>query len=94
MNPFRKAEKRSMTLLLFSVFDSKAEAFLRPFLAETKGLAARSFTDACNDPEHEMCKHAEDYTLFCVGEFDQVTGELVGTQPESLLKAIVARKVA
>lgn len=66
-----------MKLLAFSVHDSKAEAFMRPFFAETKGLAVRSFKDACNDPQQEVCKHAEDYTLFHIGAFDQVSGMLV-----------------
>lgn len=65
-----------MKLLVFSVFDSKAEAYLRPYFAETKGLAVRAFRDASNDPTHEMCKHAADYTLFEIGSFDPITGVL------------------
>lgn len=65
-----------MKLLAFAVYDAKAEAYLRPFFAETKGLAVRSFRDASNDPQHEMCRHAADYTLFEIGSFDQGTGVL------------------
>lgn len=81
-------------LLMFAVYDSKAEGFLRPFFAETRGLALRSFSDAANDPEHEMCKHAEDYTLFCVGMFNQADGKVTELVAESIMKAVVARKVA
>lgn len=63
-----------LKLLIFSVFDSKAEAFLRPFFAETRGLAIRSFSDAANDVKHEMCAHAEDYQLFQIGVYDCVKG--------------------
>lgn len=95
MNIFKgKEEKRVLILLAFAVYDSKAECFLRPYFAETKGLAVRAFSDAANDPQHEMCRHAEDYTLFYIGSFDQMAGELQRCAPESLLKAIVARKVA
>lgn len=65
-------------LMMYSVFDSKAEAFLRPFAAETRGLAIRSFSDAVNDAQHEFFKHGEDYTLFEVGVFDVGTGLLEG----------------
>jgi len=83
-----------MKLLVFSVFDSKAEAFLRPYFAETRGLAMRAFRDAVNDPSHEMCKHAEDYTLFLIGEFDQGLGQLkVESAPISMVTAITIREV-
>jgi len=65
-----------MMLLAFAVFDSKAEAYLRPFFAETQGLALRSFVDAIQDPNSPMGKHPEDYTLFCIGSYHQGTGRL------------------
>lgn len=80
-----------MKLLAFAVFDSKAEAFLRPFFAETEGLALRSFTDAVQDPQSPMSKHTADYTLYRVGEYDQVTGIL--SSPVGL-PAVVVHGVA
>jgi len=77
-----------MDLLAFSVYDAKAEAYLRPFFAESKGLAVRSFADAVNDPQSGMFKHPADYTLFLVGEFDQRSGELRGVLPLSLGNAL------
>jgi len=82
-------------LLLFSVFDSKAAAFLRPFWSETVGVAARIFTDAANDPQHEFCRHAEDYTLFQLASFDQVRGVVEPwVAPESVCTAVAVRRVA
>jgi len=82
-----------MMLMAFSVFDAKAEAYLRPFFAETRGLALRSFRDAANDPQSEMCKHAADYTLFRVGVFDQASGILEPCTPESLGNALTFKEV-
>lgn len=65
-----------MKLLAFSVHDAKAEAYLRPYFAETRGLAVRAFSAAVNDPAHDFSKYAADYTLFCVGVFDQATGAM------------------
>lgn len=83
-----------MLLLVFSVFDSKAEAYLRPFFAETKGLAIRSFRDAANDASSDMCKHAEDYTLYRVGFFSQSSGVLEPCNPESLGNALTFKESA
>ena len=61
---------------LFTIYDVKAEAYLRPFTAPTKGLALRSFIDAANDPREPMNKHAADYTLFEIGEWDEIAGTI------------------
>lgn len=66
-----------MKLEMFAVFDVKAEAYLQPFFAMSTGVAVRMFEEAASDREHAFYKHAEDYTLFKVGEFYQDSGQLV-----------------
>ncbi len=58
---------------IFSIYDSKAEAYLPPFFLNATGLALRYFEDAANNPEHDMSKYSADYTLFELGEFDENT---------------------
>lgn len=70
-----------MRLLAFSIRDAKAEAFMRPFFSPTAGLAIRSFRDLVNDPASEVGRHPEDYTLFRIGSFDELSGELVKEEP-------------
>lgn len=62
-----------MILNIFSIFDSKAEAYLQPFFMTTKGQAVRAFTDAVNDPKSQFYSHLADYTLFHLGNFDDST---------------------
>lgn len=66
-----------MKLRAFAVRDEKAEAFLRPFFAETRGLAIRSFSDAVNDKSSPFFAHSADYTLFEIGSFQVELGVLV-----------------
>jgi len=74
---------------IFSVRDSKAEAFLPPFFAQTAGVAIRQFESAVNDESHDMHRFAEDYTLFELGEFDESSGALLPLDtPHSLGLAI------
>ncbi len=77
-----------MKLLAFSVHDAKAEAFLQPFFDGTKGSAIRSFSDACNDEKTGFNRHAADYTLFLIGEFDQELGKLIPCEPVGLGNAL------
>lgn len=61
---------------MFSVYDSKANAYLNPFYARTTGVAIRQFTQAVNDQTHDFHKFAGDYTLFELGEFNVETGHV------------------
>lgn len=82
---------------VFSVYDSKAEAYLQPFFSITAGQATRSFSDACLDQNHQFHKHAGDYTLFEIGTYEDETGIMLahqskinlGTALEYLAKANV-----
>lgn len=55
---------------IFSVYDTKAEAFNTPFFMSTLGQATRGFADEVNNPNSLLSKHPEDYTLFELGEYD------------------------
>jgi len=59
---------------VFTVYDSKMETYMSPFLMLTKGQAIRSFTDAVGNSESQFCTHPEDYTLFEIGEWDDQEG--------------------
>ncbi|AXL15501.1 nonstructural protein [Microviridae sp.] len=61
---------------VFAVFDSAANAYLTPFFFDTVPLALRAFTSAVNDEGHQFHRHADDYTLFEIGMWDELTGEL------------------
>ncbi len=55
---------------MFSIYDSKVEAFLQPFFMQTRAAAIRAVTDTVANPEHLFAKHPEDYTLFYLGSFE------------------------
>lgn len=74
-----------MKLEVFSVYDVKAEAFIAPFFMSTIAQAIRAFSEACSQEGHAFRKHAEDYTLFHIGSFNDGTAEI---------KAIVPIRVA
>ncbi len=65
-----------MKLNIYMVHDQKANAYLPPFFLPEDGMAHRTFGDCCNDVEHQFGKHPEDYTLFKLGEFDDLVGQI------------------
>lgn len=74
-----------MIQLMFSVHDSKAEAYLPPFFLHTAGMAKRVFADCCNDEKHQWGRNPHDYTLFHLGAFNDSTATVtLETAPKSL----------
>lgn len=62
---------------MFTIYDSKAAAFLQPFFAATTAVAVRSFSAAARQEGHDFHNYAEDYTLFELGEFDQENAKMM-----------------
>lgn len=84
-----------MNLELFCVYDAKAESFLPPFDMLTRGQAMRAFADQVNKQDSNFNRHAADYTLFHVGSFDQLKGELKPlVPPVALANALTVREEA
>lgn len=77
----------------FSIYDAKAKFYQRPFLAPSTGEAIRAFIDSVNDSRYSMSKHPEDFILFEVGTFDDLSGEVHATMHTSLGKGIDFVKV-
>lgn len=65
---------------LFCVFDSAAEAYGLPFCLKSTGEAIRDFATASKDPQTKIQKHPADFTLFEIGEYNELTGEITQLQ--------------
>lgn len=77
-----------MKIRVFSVFDTKAKAFLPPFFMPEQGQALRIFTDAVNKPDHQFHAHPEDYALYDIGDFDDSKGILTPCNPDLLITGL------
>lgn len=69
-----------ITTKLFSVYDSKAAAYKNIFAADTTGVAVRMFEAAVHEENTEFNKHPGDFTLFELGVFNLVSGELAAVE--------------
>jgi len=65
-----------MKLKIFSIYDSKAEAYKQPFFMLTKGEALRGVMQLLEDNNHLFSKHPGDFTLFELGEYDDNNGKM------------------
>ncbi len=77
-----------MILKTFVIYDSKVEAYNAPFCFPSRGQALRQFQDLANDRQSIIFKHAADFTLFEIGEFDDANAMVLIMDHINLGKAI------
>jgi len=58
----------------FSIYDTKVGAYMQPFPFDHAANAIRSFTQAVNDSKTSLSKNPEDFVLFELASFDEVSG--------------------
>lgn len=75
-NDKEKGRVKRMIQKIFSIRDTKADAFMQPFFAPTKGVAMRQFGAAVNKEGHDLNLYTDDYSLFLIGEFNDSTGSI------------------
>lgn len=85
-----KSQRRDqMELRAYTIRDSKAEVFNTPFFQKTHGEAERSFRQLVSDDKSMPGKYPEDYDLYYLGIYNDVTGLLSPLEtPQHMMKAV------
>lgn len=66
-----------MLLNAYTLYDAKALTYSPPFFASAHGAACRMVMDVSADPNTSVGRHPGDFTLFCVGQWNDATGQLL-----------------
>ncbi len=77
-----------MNLNIYTIYDTAAAAYMRPFFLQSDGQAKRMFNDIANDADHDIGKHPEDYTLMFLGTFNDQTAKIHPENPQCLATAL------
>lgn len=74
---------------IYAVKDLAVQAYGQPFFVRAKGEALRSFQDEVNkrDGQSSIAQHPEDYELYYIGDWDDLTGEITPHEPELIARA-------
>lgn len=81
-----------MILKCFVVKDMKAQLFLQPNFQRSVAEAMRSWEVVANEGESAISKFPHDFRLFCIGEFDDVKGELTPQAAQDLGSAFDVKR--
>lgn len=74
--------------ILYAILDNKAEFYRGPYCARSRAEALRDFQRVANETETQIGRHPEDFTLYVIGEFNDITGEVIPHAHASLGKAV------
>lgn len=66
-----------MLLNAYTLYDCKALTYSPPFYATAHGQAVRLTMDLANDLQTTVGRHPADFSLFCVGQWNDATGGLL-----------------
>ncbi len=82
-----------MRMNVYTIFDSAAGVYMRPFFCGADGQAERMFSDLATDADHDVGRHPEDYSLCRIGRYDDANAKLDDEPVEVLATglAVVAR---
>lgn len=62
-------------LMMFTVRDTKASAYLQPFFMPNEATAIRAMSNCLSTPGHQFYVNPEDFGLYCLGEYDVLDGK-------------------
>lgn len=82
-----------MILQVYAIYDVRAKAYMQPFFMDNEEMAKRAVMDCVNSESHGFHKHAEDYSLYCLGSFDDSLGQIEGTGPRFIVSAKALKDV-
>lgn len=81
------AENYKSNLKLYSLRDRKQNTFKAPATSANIAVLTRDLTEVINNnAESPLSKHSEDYELYEIGEFDEITGKITPSEhPDFIL---------
>ncbi len=78
---------------IYSVFDAKAQTYSNPFYSPNEQIAVRDFTRACRDPNLDLSKFPEDFSLQHLGSFNDENGQFsVNLNPVPVTTALACKE--
>lgn len=84
----KNKENEIPRMFLYAVHDEKAETYGPPMAHPSAGVAIRGFTAACQNKQSFLAQFPSDYSLYCIGHYDDRTGKCVAfPEPRFLIRA-------
>jgi hypothetical protein len=77
---------------IYSIYDKKSELYQSPFAELNNGVATRAIQDVLQQKQHQFYNHSEDYSLYKLGIFDEIQGQVLPHAPELIIEIKTLRE--
>lgn len=88
MIPFVGKSEKEADVIMFALYDTKAEHYREPMRQRNVALLIRELENVFKRPESrdlDFVMNPEDFQVFKVGEYTLKTGKLVGCAPQHII---------
>ncbi len=79
-----------MKAQIYAIFDTCSGIYEKPFFHTADDAVKREFQDVVNTADHPINKHPEHYSVWRLGNFDNLTGDIVDEANECLWTGLEA----
>jgi hypothetical protein len=78
-----------LMLKIFACYDKKSQAYTTPNFFTHAGQCLRALEDLVNEknPNSMISSHPEDFSIWHLGEFDEISGEITPVKPTHVQEA-------
>lgn len=63
-----------MNTKIYSIYDEASQAYMMPFFSPQNASAIRAVVTQLKDPNSMLAHNPEDFTLYCIGGYNDQTG--------------------
>lgn len=75
-------------IVIVAIRDLAVGSFVQPMFFPSRQAAVRAFSDECNRKDSQLRAHPADYSLWLIGEFDEIAGEVSPLRGERLCEGM------
>lgn len=79
-----------MKAQIYAIFDTCSGIYEKPFFHTADDAVKREFQDVVNTPDHAINKHPEHYSIWRLGAFDNLNGDVTDEANECLWTGLEA----
>lgn len=85
--PTRKRDNK-MRANFYAIYDAKAAAYMQPFTSTNHATAIRMWEAAVKQEGSQFNQHAEDFSMWHIGSFNEDDGTIEPVIPVSIARAL------
>lgn len=77
---------------IYSIYDAVADTYMAPTIEPSDSVIQRNIENALWKKDSVLFTHADDFSVRCIGHFNDQTGEIVANEPYTCFNVASLKK--